>query len=78
MRRMPIGGVVAEVPTIVVGVTGGEMTLTLDVGGEIGRSGVPANTLEAARTTTTTAKWATASIVLAADVCVSMPSTRQS
>ena len=78
MRRMPIGGVggdgigvLAELPIIVVGVTGGEMTPTTDVGGDIGRSGVPASTLEAARTTT--AKWATTSIVLAADVCVSNP-----
>ena len=75
---MPIGGaggegigVLAELPIIVVGVTGGETTPTLDVGGETGRSGAPASTLEAARTTT--ARWATTSIVLAAHVCVSNP-----
>ena len=68
---MGIGGL-AEAPTIVVGVTGGETLPPLGVGGEIGRSGAPASTLEAA--TTTTARGVRKSIVLAAHVCVSNPS----
>ena len=81
---MPIGSVgvleiggLAETPIVVGvgvgGVTGGEMTPTLEVGGEIGRLGLPPSTLEAATATTAIAKWVT-SIVLAAHVCVSNPS----
>jgi hypothetical protein len=82
---MPIGsvgvagvGVLAELPITFVGVTGGEMTPTLGVGGEIGRPGAPDSTPEAAvaavAARTTTARGETKSIVLAARVCVSNPS----
>ena len=87
MRRMPIGsvglggvGVLAELPIMVVAAaaTGGEITLRRGVGGEIGRSGGPANTLEAAvaavAARTTIANWLAKSIVLAARVCISKPS----
>lgn len=81
---MPIGsvgvagvdGAWAKMPIVVLAAPKEETTLR-GLGGEIGRSGAPAGTFEAAvaavAARTTTARWVAKSIVLAARVWVSTP-----